>query len=146
MTQAKAERVQMKASDFETIDHTAVYWLGNGGAMINSRGTIILIDPLLKGFDMPIYTEAPVQPEEIPHADAVLPSILIPMEWRKSHEIILDDAMDSDSPVAADRKKKRDLLYAFRRGASAAARPRGGSTLHRSGAHREVGKGPSDRT
>ena len=72
MTQAKAERVQMKASDFETIDHTAVYWLGNGGAMINSRGTIILIDPLLKGFDMPIYTEAPVQPEEIPHADAVL--------------------------------------------------------------------------
>ena len=72
MTQAKAERIEMKQSDFSVIDHTEVYWLGNGGAMINSRGTVILIDPLLKGFDMPIYTEAPVQPEDIPHADAVL--------------------------------------------------------------------------
>ena len=72
MTQAKAARKQMAAEDFRAIDHTTVFWLGNGGAMINSRGTIILIDPLLKGFDMPIYTEAPVLPEEIPHADAVL--------------------------------------------------------------------------
>ncbi len=72
MTQAKAQRIQMNEMDFQKIDHTEVYWLGNGGAMINARGTIILIDPLLKGFDMPVYTEAPVLPEEIPHADAVL--------------------------------------------------------------------------
>lgn len=72
MTQKKALRRQMTAEDFKITDHTDVYWLGNGGAMINSRGTVILIDPLLKGFDMPIYTEAPVLPEEIPHADAVL--------------------------------------------------------------------------
>lgn len=70
--QAKAKRVQMTAADFAKRDNTAVYWLGNGGAMLNVRGTIIFIDPLLKGFDMPIYTEAPILPEEIPHADAVL--------------------------------------------------------------------------
>ena len=72
MEQAKALRRQMNKDDFQQIDHTEVYWLGNGGAMINARGTIILIDPLLEGFDMPIYTEAPILPEEIPHADAVL--------------------------------------------------------------------------
>lgn len=70
--QAKAERIQMDASDFAPRNDTAVYWLGNGGAMINCRGTIILIDPLLKGFDMPVMTEAPFQPEDVPHADAVL--------------------------------------------------------------------------
>ncbi len=70
--QKKAERVQMNAEAFNKIDHTVVYWLGNGGAMINSRGTVILIDPLLKGFDMPIYTEAPILPEEVVRADAVL--------------------------------------------------------------------------
>ena len=72
MTQKKALRRQMTSEDFTKTDHTDVYWLGNGGAMINSHGTVILIDPLLKGFDMPIYTDAPVLPEEIPHADAVL--------------------------------------------------------------------------
>ena len=70
--QAKAERRPMTAEDFAQRDDTAVYWLGNGGAMLNVRGTVILIDPLLKGFDMPIYTEAPIQPEDVPHADAVL--------------------------------------------------------------------------
>ena len=70
--QAKAKRRPMTAEDFAKRDNTAVYWLGNGGAMLNVRGTVILIDPLLKGFDMPIYTEAPISPEEIPHADAVL--------------------------------------------------------------------------
>ncbi len=64
--------MQMTADAFKRQDYTSVYWLGNGGTMINSRGTIILIDPLLKGFDMPIYTEAPISPEEIVRADAVL--------------------------------------------------------------------------
>ena len=49
MTQAKAERIAMNKEAFAKIDMTKVYWLGGGGAMINSRGTVILIDPLLKG-------------------------------------------------------------------------------------------------
>ena len=40
--------------------------------MLNVRGMIILIDPLLKGFDMSIYTGVPILPEDVPHADAVL--------------------------------------------------------------------------
>ena len=72
MTQAKAERIAMTAKDFEKTAGTKVYWLGGGGAMINSRGTVILIDPLLKGFDMKILTEAPLLPEDVPHADAVI--------------------------------------------------------------------------
>lgn len=72
MKQAKAERMEMTKEAFAKIDSTRVYWLGGGGAMINSRGTIILIDPLLKGFDMKILTEAPLLPEDVPHADAVI--------------------------------------------------------------------------
>lgn len=34
MAQAKAKRKQMAAEDFRAIDHTTVFWLGNGGAMI----------------------------------------------------------------------------------------------------------------
>ncbi len=70
--QKKAERMQMMAEAFQKQDKTTVYWLGNGGAMINSRGTIILLDPLLKGFDMPILTESPILPEEVERVDAVL--------------------------------------------------------------------------
>lgn len=72
MTQAKAERIEMTKEAFEKSDKTKVYWLGGGGAMINSRGTVILIDPLLKGFDMKILTEAPLLPEDVPYADAVI--------------------------------------------------------------------------
>ncbi len=72
MTQAKADRVEMTQADFGRIDGTKVYWLGGGGAMINSRGTVILIDPLLEGFDMDVLTDAPFRSEDMPHADAVI--------------------------------------------------------------------------
>ena len=57
---------------FDSMDTTVVRWLGNGGAMINSRGTCIMIDPLLKGFDMPLLVEPPILPEDVPGLDAVL--------------------------------------------------------------------------
>ena len=57
---------------FEKTDTTAVYWLGNGGAMINSHDTVILIDPLLKGFDMKSLIEPPLKPEDIVRVDAIL--------------------------------------------------------------------------
>ena len=51
---------------------TTVYWLANSGALVNCRGTVLLIDPLLTGFDMPLLVEAPLQVEDVPKADAVL--------------------------------------------------------------------------
>jgi len=42
------------------------------GFLINSRGTTIMIDPLLKGFDMPVIIEFPIKTEEVPKLDAIL--------------------------------------------------------------------------
>lgn len=57
---------------FTRTDHTEVRWLGNSGAFINSRGTVVMIDPLLKGFDMPLLIEMPIDVSRIPRLDAVL--------------------------------------------------------------------------
>jgi len=65
---------RMTAADFEDKGGTSVYWLGGGGVMINSRGTIIMIDPLLEGFDMPLLIDRPILPKEVPKVDAVLVS------------------------------------------------------------------------
>jgi L-ascorbate metabolism protein UlaG (beta-lactamase superfamily) len=42
------------------------------GFLINSRGTTVMIDPLLGGFDMPIMIEMPVAATDVPRVDAVL--------------------------------------------------------------------------
>ena len=47
-------------------------WLGMAGFLINSRGTTVMIDPLLGGFDMPIMIEMPIAAAEVPHVDAIL--------------------------------------------------------------------------
>jgi len=71
--QAIAPKTQFMSQDaFLPQEYTSIYWLGNAGEMINSRGTIILLDPLLKGFDMPILREAPLQPKDVKHVDALL--------------------------------------------------------------------------
>ena len=57
---------------FEPTDHTEIRWLGSAGFLINSRGTCLMVDPMLKGFDMPVLIQSPIQPEEVPHLDAVL--------------------------------------------------------------------------
>ncbi len=64
----------MSAKDFENQGCTKAYWLGGGGVMINDFGTIILIDPLLEGFDMPLLIDMPIRIEEIPKIDAILVS------------------------------------------------------------------------
>ncbi len=43
-----------------------------GGFFINSRGTTIMIDPLLGGFDMPLLIKFPISPKDVPQLDAVL--------------------------------------------------------------------------
>lgn len=57
---------------FSKSDNTVIRWLGNAGFFINSRGTNMMVDPLLKGFDMPLLIDMPIVPEDVPHLDAVL--------------------------------------------------------------------------
>lgn len=66
----KTELIQMEA--FEKINRTEIRWLGNGGAMINSRGTVIMIDPVLSGFDMPLLIQVPITEDSVPHLDGIL--------------------------------------------------------------------------
>lgn len=71
--QAIAPETQFfKEEAFTSINHTEIRWLGNSSHLINSHGTCIMIDPLLKGFDMPLLREAPIQPEDVPHLNAIL--------------------------------------------------------------------------
>jgi L-ascorbate metabolism protein UlaG (beta-lactamase superfamily) len=42
------------------------------GFLINSRGTTIMVDPLLQGFDMPIMIDMPIAAEDVPKLDAIL--------------------------------------------------------------------------
>ncbi|WP_298613004.1 MBL fold metallo-hydrolase [uncultured Odoribacter sp.] len=60
------------AEAFEPTDHTVIRWLGNAGFLVNSRGTCLMVDPMLKGFDMPVLIESPILPKDVPHLDAVL--------------------------------------------------------------------------
>lgn len=57
---------------FDKIESTEVRWLTGGAAMINARGTVLLIDPVLEGFDMPLTYEPPIKPEEVVKADGFL--------------------------------------------------------------------------
>ena len=71
--QAIAGPVQHFGADaFRKLRWTEIRWLGSAGIMINSRGTNLMIDPLLEGFDMPVLFDAPISPAKIPSLDAVL--------------------------------------------------------------------------
>jgi L-ascorbate metabolism protein UlaG (beta-lactamase superfamily) len=47
-------------------------WLGMAGFFVNSRGTILMIDPVLKDFDMPVMIDFPIATKDVPRLDAVL--------------------------------------------------------------------------
>ena len=66
------ETIMMSESNFKNQNTLDVYWLGGGGAMINNHGTIVMIDPLLEGFDMPLLREAPVLVNDVTHVDGIL--------------------------------------------------------------------------
>lgn len=42
------ETKMMGEEAFVKCDNTKIYWLGGGGFMVNSRGTVLLIDPMLE--------------------------------------------------------------------------------------------------
>ena len=59
--QAKAPETQPFGKEaFAPSNRTVIRWLGNGGALINSRGTTLMIDPVLSGFDMPLLIQMPI--------------------------------------------------------------------------------------
>ena len=71
--QAKAPETKPFGKEaFTSLDGTVIRWLGNAGALINSRGTTIMIDPVLSGFDMPLLIDIPITEEEVPGMDAIL--------------------------------------------------------------------------
>ncbi|MCD7840504.1 MAG: MBL fold metallo-hydrolase [Erysipelotrichaceae bacterium] len=64
--------IKVNNDAFEKIDHTEIRWLGSASMMINSRGTNIMIDPLLEGFDMPLLIDMPILPKDVPTLDGLL--------------------------------------------------------------------------
>jgi hypothetical protein len=71
--QARAPQTQpFGAEAFEASDGTVLRWLGMAGFLINSRGTTLMVDPLLGGFDMPVMIEFPIAADKVPRLDAVL--------------------------------------------------------------------------
>ena len=57
---------------FTSSHETTLRWTGNAGFLINSRGTTVMVDPLLQGFDMPLLIDLPIAPRDVPRLDAVL--------------------------------------------------------------------------
>lgn len=53
-------------------DDTVVYWLGGAGFLVNARGTTVMVDPVLGGFDMPVLFDAPLDPRDVGSLDALL--------------------------------------------------------------------------
>jgi L-ascorbate metabolism protein UlaG (beta-lactamase superfamily) len=71
--QAKAPPTQkFGRAAFAVSDGTTLRWLGMAGWFINSRGTNLMIDPLLKGFDMDVMIKFPIKSTSVPSLDAVL--------------------------------------------------------------------------
>ncbi len=71
--QARAPKTQpFGAEAFKASNKTTLRWLGMAGFFINSRGTTMMVDPLLGGFDMPLLINFPIAPKDVPRLDAVL--------------------------------------------------------------------------
>lgn len=64
--------VKIEKEAFSPSEDTAIYWLGGAGSLIHSRNTNLMIDPVLKGFDMPLLVESPLETEDVPSLDAIL--------------------------------------------------------------------------
>jgi L-ascorbate metabolism protein UlaG (beta-lactamase superfamily) len=69
LRQARAPTTQpFGAAAFEAGGGTVLRWLGMAGFLINSRGTTLMVDPLLGGFDMPVMIEFPIAADDVPNA------------------------------------------------------------------------------
>ena len=71
--QAKAPSTKpFGAKAFKRSNKTTLRWLGMAGFFINSRGTTLMVDPLLGGFDMQIMIDFPIAAKNVPQLDAIL--------------------------------------------------------------------------
>lgn len=71
--QARAPSTEVFGAEaFAADDGTVLRWLGMAGFLINSRGTTMMIDPVLTGFDMPLLIQFPIAIEGVRRLDAVL--------------------------------------------------------------------------
>ena len=62
----------LTSADFGPRPDTAVTWLGSAGISLNSRGSTLMVDPLLQDFDMPLLLPPPILPRQVPRLDALL--------------------------------------------------------------------------
>ena len=60
------------ADAFGPSSGTTLTWLGMASFLFNSRGTTLMIDPLLGGFDMPLLIDLPLAAGDVPRLDAIL--------------------------------------------------------------------------
>ena len=71
--QARAPKSQpFGAAAFERSSGTTMRWLGMAGFFINSRGTTLMVDPVLEGFDLPLLIQIPIAVKDVARVDAVL--------------------------------------------------------------------------
>src|SRR5688500_3309205 len=64
--QAKAPPTQTFGKEaFEKSSETTIRWLGMAGFFINSRGTTMMVDPLLDTFDMPLMITFPIASKSV---------------------------------------------------------------------------------
>lgn len=64
--------IKMNQDIFDEDDKTRIYWLGSAGIFIHSHNTNIMIDPVLKGFDIPLLYEVPINCEDVDKLDGIL--------------------------------------------------------------------------
>ena len=81
--QARPHATQaLSPKDFEACDETVVYWLGAAGVLVNSRGTTIMIDPILSVRDNDrarseidgklLLAPPPIMADQVRKLDAIL--------------------------------------------------------------------------
>lgn len=64
--------VPIQSDAFTPAAHTEIRWLTGGAAMIHARDTVIMIDPVLEGFDMPLIYDPPISVGDVPRIDGLL--------------------------------------------------------------------------
>lgn len=80
VTRAK-DSVPVPAQAFDSREDTALYWLTGGGFLLNSRGTILMVDPVMEHAPgepricetgQKLIVDLPLQTDQVPRCDAVL--------------------------------------------------------------------------
>jgi L-ascorbate metabolism protein UlaG (beta-lactamase superfamily) len=73
--------IPITAEDFKISNHTSIWWLSGSGFLINSRGTLIMMDPVLMmkpgsqeicELDMRLLVPLPILATDVPKLDAIL--------------------------------------------------------------------------